>query len=171
MTGFEINRLGRRRQQGYLLLAVSLGLIVLSMFALSALEKGQGESQLRAANAASSNARYAAQAGLAKAQWQLNQNAVCSAYQSVVDTQVGEFTVTANVTPNNGSPVVIHSRAENSAGVVVELTRDAVPVARASETVVLVPGKAGYDTHVRGDDIDKKDGGNRKFILVAYLCL
>lgn len=150
-----------RQQRGYLLLAVSLALIVLSMFGYTALELGQGEAQLRATDAHASNARYAAQAGVAKAQWQLAQNDVCAGYPNSTLMRFDDYQVSSTITPGAGSPVSIKSKATNAAGVVVEVQRNVMPVLRAQEMIVLSPGDRLEDTYVKGDRPDQKQNGKK----------
>lgn len=151
-----------RHSRGYVLLpvAVIIGLVAASAYLITResamnvkLAVGEGETTM---------VRYAAEAGFQHANWQA-QGAGCSGYVDVAKTPFGEFTYSATVAPNGGSPIAITATATSADGVTSIVSREAVQVYQSSVNSLVLQNNAivGKDAWIESKKSAQNYGAHR----------
>lgn len=146
----------RAKQRGFLLITVVLVLAVLAAMALMLSSSASLDNALVAKHAERANLGYAAEAGLAHAQWQLAQNTSCAGYTNLPDTAFDDYSYTASVNPSAGSPVSISAVGTLVAnGATRTVTRSKVKAWQTPAAVILQPAAAeGKDALVTASKTD-----------------
>jgi len=135
-----------RGEHGYVLLPVILALtLVATITFLMSHESAMGSHQV-AGEMEVVQAEYVAEAGLAHATWQLQQDN-CTGYRPLPPTPFGTAIYAAIVTPASGSPVTIFATGAVAGGTSRTLTREGVRVYPPTTTItVQLSATSGQDT-------------------------
>ncbi|MEM7280758.1 MAG: LamG-like jellyroll fold domain-containing protein [Pseudomonadota bacterium] len=154
----------RPAQKGYLLVAVSVGLVLLSVVALLLLDSTSRDVSINNRQQAERSLQYVLQAGAAHARWQLRQNTTCNNYGSLPLSNFGSDTYRADVTPGLGSPVDVTVLAADQLGNTLSSAMVQFPMLQPAATIILQPGSEGMDSFIEREDghTDHNKGDDKK---------
>lgn len=137
------------RQRGFILLPVVLAIALIAAIAYLMNNDGAMNTNMLGREIASSQARYAAKAGLNHMLWQIDQSG-CSGYSNIGPTAFGKNSYSVTVTPTSGSPVSIAATGTDPGGSSYTIKRDGVNVGHGPTlTKVIQPDAAtAPDTYI-----------------------
>ena len=141
------------KQQGYLLITVSLGLVLLGVIALYLLERSSTSVALNDMQHEARSLDYVLEAGAAHARRSLRQNTTCTNYADIGSTVFGDKSYGASVSAVSGSPVEVTVTARDKVGTVVAKKLAQFPMLQPSSILTFQPGAAdGKDSFIEGQD-------------------
>ncbi|UTW07133.1 DNRLRE domain-containing protein [Pseudomonas benzenivorans] len=137
----------RGGQKGYVLLVVMVTLTLVAAIALQLSRQSGLEAAMVRGEAATTQVRYVAEAGLNHGLWRLDQLG-CSADPSLGATAFGGHSYSVSVTPTSGSPVTLSASAALAGGASLSIRRERQRrYAPPGSPLVLQPNAAqGKDT-------------------------
>ena len=151
-----------RKQSGIALLPVAIIITVIAAVSLLLSYESSMNVNETAAQNESKQADLVAEAGMAHAKWQLQQNTNCTGYTNVSSTNFGSHSYTANINPTNGSPITVSANGVSSSGITrtlvdahmkmyqTPLTKEYILDATGKDT--FIEGESGHTDHNKGSD-------------------
>ncbi len=141
------------KQNGYLLITVSLGLVLLGVVALYLLERSSTRVALNDIQHNKRSLDYVLEAGAVHARRLLRQNTSCNNYMDVASTTFGDKSYAATTSAVSGSPIDLTVTARDKSGYMVAKDLSQFPMLQPSSLAILQPGSAdGKDTFIEGED-------------------
>jgi len=137
-----------RSERGFVLLSVVLGITLIALVAFMLGNQTTVQVAVAAGELQRDELRYVAEAGFAHAQWQLAQNTTCTGYANLANTNFGNNSYSATMSPDSGSPISVSSIATLADGTSMSVGRDSVKVYEASSVAALQPGAEGVDAEI-----------------------
>ena len=131
------------RRKGFVLLPVVLLIALLATVIFLLSRENASSLSVAKSEVGVMEATYVAEAGLARATWQLRQNTSCANYTDIPTTSFGNNSYSVTVAPNSSSPVMLSAVGTLADGASQMLTRNSVKSYQPSTTLVLQPDAAG----------------------------
>jgi Disaggregatase related repeat len=134
--------------RGFILLPVVMALTLISAIAFLMNREGAMQVHQLAGEIATSQAEFAAKAGLNHAIWQAN-NASCNGYSNFNSVNLGADSYSSTISPASSSPVKITSTGIDDRGARFTINRDRVKVYQPVTTMTLTLGTdPGMDSYL-----------------------
>ncbi len=146
-TDFQFSHL----QHGFALLPVAIIISVIAAVSLLLSYESSMNVNEAAAQNQSKQAELVAEAGMAHAKWQLQQNTNCTGYTNIATTNFGLHNYAVNITPTSGSPVTVSANGISNAGITRTLIDTNTKIYEAASTQVIVLDESGQDSFIEGE--------------------
>ncbi|MFK7816958.1 MAG: DNRLRE domain-containing protein, partial [Gammaproteobacteria bacterium] len=154
-------------QTGIALLPVALIITVIAAVSLLLSYESSMNVHQSASQNESKQADLIAEAGMAHAKWQLKKITDCAGYANLPSTNFDVHSYTANITPDNGSPISVSATGVSNTGITRTLIDTHMRMYQTPYTKEFVLDESGKDTFIEGESghTDHNKGNDNHIVI------